>query len=63
LASILHDLKTPLNCISGTSQILRAFVETDQPILMPYIKNFDLSLEFIFSMIEDIQDLAKFSGA
>jgi hypothetical protein len=33
---------------------MRAFVETDQPFLMPYIKNFDLSLEFIFSMIEDI---------
>ena len=29
---------------------------------MTYIKNFDISLEFIFSMIEDIQDLAKFSG-
>jgi hypothetical protein len=32
------------------------------PELINYIKNFDISLEFIFSMIEDIQDLAKFSG-
>ncbi len=30
---------------------------------MPYLRNFDLSLEFIFAMIEDIQDLAKFSGS
>lgn len=29
---------------------------------MQYMKNFDLSIEFIFSMIEDIQDLAKFDN-
>ena len=32
------------------------------PELLPYWKNFDLSFEFIFSMIEDIQDLAKFNN-
>jgi len=62
LASILHDLKTPLNCISGTSQIFKILIEEKQPDLMGHLKNFDLSLDFIFSMIEDIQDLAKFSG-
>ena len=32
------------------------------PELLPFWKNFDLSFEFIFSMIEDIQDLAKFNN-
>jgi len=62
LASICHDLKTPLNCISNTCQILREFILSWDPDLINYIKNFDISLDFIFSMIEDIQDLAKFSG-
>jgi hypothetical protein len=32
------------------------------PDFLPYLKQFDLSFEFIFSMIEDIQDLAKFNN-
>ena len=34
LASIVHDLKTPLNCIKVTILILKAYVEKDQPSLM-----------------------------
>jgi hypothetical protein len=37
-------------------------VSAEDPMLGQSIKNFDLSLEMIFSIIEDIQDLAKFTG-
>ena len=53
LASIVHDLKTPLNCIQGTINIIRLLVE-QQPGLVQYMKNIERSFEFIFSMIEDI---------
>ena len=44
-----------------TSYIIKESIE-DKPELMQYMKNFNLSFEFIFSMIEDIQDLAKFNN-
>ena len=62
LASIVHDLKTPLNCIQGSSWIFKILIENQVPDLLPYMKQFDLSFEFIFSMIEDIQDMAKFNN-
>ena len=37
-------------------------MSAEDPMLGQSIKNFDLSLEMIFSIIEDIQDLAKFTG-
>jgi signal transduction histidine kinase len=61
LASIVHDLKTPLNCIQGTINIIKLLVE-QQPGLVQYMKNINRSFEFIFSMIEDIQDLAQFNN-
>ena len=61
LASIVHDLKTPLNCIQGTINIIKLLIE-QQPGLMQYMKNINRSFEFIFSMIEDIQDLAQFNN-
>lgn len=36
--------------------------EKNQADLNQYLKNINLSFEFIFSLIEDIQDLAKFSN-
>jgi len=61
LASIVHDLKTPLNCINATIQMLKPVLITDE-ITESSLKNINISFEFIFSMIEDIQDMAKFDN-
>ena len=40
---------------------MKAYLD-EQEDLKQYMKNINLSFEFIFSMIEDIQDLAKFNN-
>ena len=68
LASIVHDLKTPLNCIQGSIWIIKHSLlkelkqTTEKNQMLKYLKNFDISFEFLFSMIEDIQDLAKLNN-
>lgn len=34
----------------------------NEPMIMQFISNINISFEFLFSMIEDIQDLAKFNN-
>jgi len=54
LATIVHDLKTPLNCISGTVQIFKSILEMKNPEFSRNMRGIDSSFEFLFSMIEDI---------
>ena len=41
--------------------MIKNIIINDQA-MVKYIKNIDMSFEFIMSMIEDIQDLAKFGN-
>jgi signal transduction histidine kinase len=61
LAQIVHDLKTPLNCIKLTTQMFSMGAGQDREI-QQQMKQMKIQFEFIFSMIEDIQDLAKFNN-
>ena len=61
LASIVHDLKTPLNCINSTIKMMKPDLVTDEVSELA-LKNINISFEFIFGMIEDIQDMAKFDN-
>ena len=62
LASIVHDLKTPLYCIQGTISIVSSLLQDDNTVLTQYLAKINTSFDFIFSMIEDIQDLAQFNN-
>lgn len=62
LAQVVHDLKTPMSCIKLTINLVRMMIEDQNPEVTQLIKNINVSFEFIFQMIEDIQDLAKFSN-
>lgn len=62
LAQVVHDLKTPMSCVKLTINLVRMMIEDSNPEVTQLIKNINVSFEFIFQMIEDIQDLAKFSN-
>jgi signal transduction histidine kinase len=61
LAQIVHDLKTPLHCIQMTIKFLRSLMSVDQSEITELFKSMNISFDYVFSMIEDIQDLAKYN--
>lgn len=58
LAQIAHDLKSPLRCIYSSISLIQNLIE-DSPEVRNLSQNINTNFEFIFSMIEDVQDLAK----
>ena len=58
LAQIAHDLKSPLRCIQSSSSLIQSLI-AESPEVQTLGRNIHTNFEFIFSMIEDVQDLAK----
>ena len=61
LASIMHDLKVPLSCVKVAKNVIRASIKNEKDKLKKCFRNIDVSISFLFNMIEDLQDLAKYA--
>lgn len=57
LASISHEIRTPINAIIGFTELLNR--EVQEPLLSGYLSSIKSSSRTLLSLIEDILDLTK----
>ena len=58
LASMSHDIRTPMNAIVGLSELMHYHIE-DPEILETYISKLQSSSRYLLDLINDILDLSK----
>lgn len=62
LSSVTHELWTPLNFLSSSTEILLLWVNTEKEKQL--LKSMEVQILFLMSLIDDIMDLGWFdSGA
>jgi signal transduction histidine kinase len=59
ISSFSHDLKTPLNYITGTVTYLQTLAQHDVGCIRPSLENIKLHSDLLFSMINNILDYSN----